>query len=332
MNAICKRPTGGLEMRMVNRPEKAQPSHLLIRMKYSAISHGDKAFITQPFPSGAVSSLHEVFGSSGAGEVIAIGDGVPADYIGKNVTIYRSLHNSDVMVGCWSEYAHMHYLDCVILPDTARAEDYSGSLANIITPYAFRKLSLTEGHAGIICTAGTSATGIMMLGIALALQFPLLSIVRTEEGKCRLEGLGATNVLVQDTPDFEKRFEELAIASKATAVYDAVGGSSLNKLIDLLPNDSTIYTYGFLGDATPLAVFARQILFKGLTIKSFSNFRTPTVSDPEQLACALDFIRGIIHMPHFKTKVGKKFRLAQIDEALAYSPANIDRAILSFED
>ena len=332
MNGICKIPNGGVELTRIPRPEKALPEHLLIRMEYAAISHGDKAFINRPHPPGSASSLHDVYGSSGVGEVIGIGEGVPKEYLGKHVAIFRSLHNTDVTIGSWSDYTHMHHLCCVIIPDNAKSEEFSGSLSNIITAYAFRMQSLAEGNTGIISTAGTSTTGIMMLGIAIALQFPLISIVRNEEGKRLLMGLGATYVLAQDEPDFNNQLKETALKLNATAIYDAVGGAALNKIIDLVPNDSMIYSYVLLGDDTPLHVFMRQILFRGLTIKSFSTNRSQTLRDPKQLSLALKLIPDIIDMPHFKTKVGKKFRLYEIDDALAYTPTGIGKAILTFND
>ena len=332
MNGICKIPNGGVALTRIPRPEKALPEHLLIRMEYAAISHGDKAFINRPHPPGSASSLHDVYGSSGVGEVIGIGEGVPKEYLGKHVAIFRSLHNTDVTIGSWSDYTHMHHLCCVIIPDNAKSEEFSGSLSNIITAYAFRMQSLAEGNTGIISTAGTSTTGIMMLGIAIALQFPLISIVRNEEGKHLLECLGAISVLALDAPDFSNQLMELALKLKATAIYDAVGGAALNKIIDLVPNNSMIYSYGLLGDDVPLTIFMRQILFRGLTIKSFSTNRSQTVRDPKQLSQALKLIPDIIDMPHFKTKVGKKFRLYEIDDALAYSPTGIGKAILTFND
>ena len=332
MNGICKIPNGGVELTRIPRPEKALPEHLLIRMEYAAISHGDKAFINRPHPPGSASSLHDVYGSSGVGEVIGIGEGVPKEYLGKHVAIFRSLHNTDVTIGSWSDYTHMHHLCCVIIPDNAKSEEFAGSLSNIITAYAFRMQSLAEGNTGIISTAGTSTTGIMMLGIALALQFPLISIVRNEKGKQLLKGLGATYVLAQTEPDFDNQLKELALKLKATAIYDAVGGAALNKIIDLVPNDSMIYSYGLLGDDTPLHVFMRQILFRGLTIKSFSTNRSQTLRDPKQLSQALTLIPNIIDMPHFKTKVGKKFKLYEIDDALAYTPTGIGKAILTFNN
>jgi NADPH:quinone reductase-like Zn-dependent oxidoreductase len=332
MNGICKIPNGGVELTRIPRPEKALPEHLLIRMEYAAISHGDKAFINRPLPPGSATSLHDVYGSSGVGEVIGVGEDVPKEYLGKHVAIFRSLHNTDVTIGSWSDYTHMHHLCCVIIPDNAKSEEFAGSLSNIITAYAFRMQSLAEGNIGIISTAGTSTTGIMMLGIALALQFPLISIVRNEEGKQLLKGLGATYVLAQDEPDFNNQLKETALKLNATAIYDGVGGAALNKIIDLVPNDSMIYSYGLLGDDTPLHVFMRQILFRGLTIKSFSTNRSQTLRDPKQLSLALKLIPDIIDMPHFKTKVGKKFKLYEIDDALAYTPTGIGKAILTFNN
>jgi NADPH2:quinone reductase len=330
MNALCKLPGGGVELRQVPKPEKTHAQHLLIRMKYSAVGHGDKAFLNRPLPPGSVESMHGIYGASGVGEVMEVGEGAHKNYLGKNVTIYRSLHNSELLIGCWSEYAHIHWLDCVIIPDDALPEAYSGTLANVVTPYAFRMESLAEGHTGIISTAGTSTTGIMMLGIALTLKFPLISIVRNQNGKRLLESFGATHVVAQDDPDFDTQLKDLAFNLKATAVYDALGGTTLNRIIDLIPNGSTIYSYGFLGDDVPLTIFMRQILFKGLTIKSFGNINTQTVRDPKLLEAALKVISGIIGMPHFKTNVGEKFTLKQFDKAIAYSPKGTDKAVLSF--
>ena len=73
--------------------------------------------------------------------------------------------------------------------DNVKAEDYSGSLVNVITPYAFIKQILEEGHKGIICTAGNSSTGIALLGFCSAYKIPLISITRNADDKKELEDL-----------------------------------------------------------------------------------------------------------------------------------------------
>ena len=149
MNALCLIPNEGIKRQQVRQPETAKPGHVLIKMEACAINPGDKAFINRPLPAGSVLSLYNIYGVSGAGRVIAAGDGVPDIYKGKMVSMYRSLRFSEDMIGTWCEYAHMHYLDCIILPDDARPEEYAGSVVNAITPYAFFQQVSAEGHREI---------------------------------------------------------------------------------------------------------------------------------------------------------------------------------------
>jgi NADPH:quinone reductase len=329
MNALCLIPNEGIKLRQVRQPESAKPEHLLIKMQACAINPGDKAFINRPLPPGSVLSMYDVYGVSGAGTVIAIGDGVPEVYTGKNVSMYRSLRFSESMIGTWCEYAHMHYLDCVILPDDAVPQQYSGSVVNAITPYAFLQQVSAEGHKGILSTAGTSATGIAMLGICLAANFPLVSIVRNEAGRKELAALGAQHIVVQTDPDFQQQLQELSKNLSATAVFDGVGGEVLNKIIEVVPNNAVIYLYGYLGDAIPLTVHTRTLSAKGITIKPFANFRTETVMNPQRLEKALQDLAAIFHQPHFRTKAGPTFSFAEMNNALAFTAAHGEKPILS---
>lgn len=116
---------GNLVVQNVEKPQQAEPGHLILKMNASAINSGDKFFLRFPPRPGMVKSLYEIRGVSGGGKVLQTGDGVPPEYLGKNVAFYRQLKYSDSVVGCWSEYAQLHYLDCVILPDNLNPEDYS---------------------------------------------------------------------------------------------------------------------------------------------------------------------------------------------------------------
>lgn len=329
MKAVCATAAHGITVQQVPTPTQAAPGHLLLKILACGINPGDKAFIGRnTFAPGSIPvSQYDIYGASGAGQVLAVGPGVPATYAGKRVAVYRSLQFSDHLVGLWSEYAHVPYLDCVLLPDDVPVAAYAGSLVNVITPYVFWKQIVGEGHRGIICTAGTSATGIALLGVCLAYGIPLVSIVRTAAEKQTLEALGATCVVVQAETNFAAQLQEAAQRLAATAVFDGVGGEILNLIIEVLPANSTIYCYGYLGDGTPLIIHTR-VLMRGLTIRAFSNFRTATVQDPHQLAAALTAIGEIIHMPHFTTKIGKEFRLEEIAEALQFVAEDGGRAIL----
>ena len=329
MKAICLEKEQGVSLKEVPTPKKTEPGHLLIKIEACGINSGDKAFIRGAFPPGSIpESLHSICGVSAAGRVIEVGDGVPETYKGKNVSVYKSLKFSDSIVGTWSEFAHMHYHHCLILPSDADFEEFSGSLVNSITPYAFYKQIIKVGHKGIICTAGTSATGRAMLGVCLAYNIPIISIVRNNNAKSELEALDATHVLVQNDPDFNFRLEDLSNRLGTTAVFDGVGGELISKVARLLPRNSSIYTYGFLGDDKPFCIHTSIVLMKGLTILGFGNFTSETVQNSKQLENALKNLSEIIGMPHFKTKLGKKFHLDAFIDALNYMPEDGGKAIL----
>jgi NADPH2:quinone reductase len=329
MQAVCATATHGITVQQVPTPTHAAPGHLRLKMLACGINPGDKAFIGRTtFAPGSIPvSLHDIYGVSGVGQVLELGPGVPSEYAGKRVAIYRSLQFSDQLVGLWSAYAHVPYLACVPLPDDVAPTAYAGSLVNVITPYAFWKQIASEGHRGIICTAGTSATGIALLGVCLAYGIPLVSIVRTAAGKHALEALGATCVVVQAEADFTTQLQEAAQRLAATTVFDGVGGEILNQIVPVLPANSTIYCYGYLGDSTPLTIHTRALM-RGLTIRPFSNFKTNTVQDVHQLANALSAIREIIQMPHFTTKIGQEFKLEEITAALQFVADDGGKAVL----
>lgn len=317
-----------LEVQEVPKPQKAEPGHLIVKIEACTINSGDKFFLKFPTPPGTVKSLYGIRGVSGSGAVLDAGDGVPVEFRGKNVAFYRQLKYSESIIGSWSEFAQVHYLDCVMLPDNTAAEDYSGSVVNVITPYAFLKQVTGEGHKGIISTAGNSATGIALLGFCLANNLPLISVVRNENGKNELLALGAKNVVVQSDADFDQQLSNLADDLSATAIFDGVGGQILNRILPLIPRGSVIYSYGYIGDSVPVSFHTSMLAVKNTIIKPFANTSTETVKDPNKLAQALKEIGKLIHQPHFKTKIGQRFKLEEINEAISYVSVNGGKAVL----
>jgi NADPH:quinone reductase-like Zn-dependent oxidoreductase len=329
MKAICVTPGRDLEVREIPRPERAAPGHVLVEMTASAINHGDKTFLKLPTAAGnpLAGNRGDVWGASGAGRVVAIGEGVPADYAGRQVAVYRSLGRTPESVGLWCETAQVPYTSCLILPGQVRALDYCGSLVNVMTAYAFLEEIVAAGHGGVVVTAGGSATGHALAALARQRKLPAIFLARSTAARAALLQSGAEHVIVMDG-DWEEKLTALSAELKATAVFDGVGGESLTRIAPCLPPGSTVCCYGFLGGDAPFSLPTALIMMKNLTIRRFSNFESGTVREPERLLAALRALEPVIADPAFTTRVGRTFGYAEIAPAMAYASPAGGKAIL----
>lgn len=329
MKAICVTASRGLEVRDIPTPSAAPHGHLVIQMEACAINHGDKTFLKMPTAAGRVlaSALHDVWGASGSGRVVSVGPGVPPEYAGRQVAIYRSIGRTPESIGLWSEWALMPFTSCVILPDEVSGRDYCGSLVNVITAYAFLEKIAEAGHRGVIVTAGNSATGNALAALARRRNVPAIFLVRTEAAGKKLSHSGAEHVIVTEE-GFTDTLAKLAFELGATAVFDGVGGELIGKIAPSLPMNSTVYFYGFLGGATSISIPSVVFMMKNLTLQRFSNFESKTVKEPQNLAMALKAIEGVIDDPLFTTKTGKTFSYDQVEQAMAYESTNGAKAVL----
>jgi len=337
MKAICSHEIGieNVTLQDIEKPV-VQPDHVLVKVSTSAINHGDIHWLRGEIARGLYTeSSLGVAGASGCGEVIEVGENVPDDYLGNKVAYYRSLNPSQYKVGSWSEFALMHYLDCIILPEDTNLLDYCGSVVNIMVAYAFYKHAALSPGKGVIATAGESLTGKAILGIAQEKDIPIISIVRDDAEKQRLEPFGAKNILVQSDGDFEEKLESLSEELNTTEVFDGVGGPLLSRILPLLPFGSTTHSYGFLAYYTgedDLLTNTMVIFQKNLKVTGFAVMRNETTLNQENLRSAMNDLRAFVDKPHFRIEAGKIFRPEEFKEAIDFAadPKNKDKAVFKF--
>jgi NADPH:quinone reductase-like Zn-dependent oxidoreductase len=329
MKAVCVTENRELEVRDVPTPTDAPSDHVLVNIAACAINHGDKTFLAHPgFTAGLNTSLHNIWGASASGRVLSAGSAVPTDLIGRNVAIYRSLTRSPHTVGLWCERAVVPYTSCVILTDGVAAQDYSGSLVNAISAYAFLEEMTAERHKGVVVTAGNSATGLAMAALTQEKKIPAIFLVRSAKSRETLRALNIEHVLASTDDEFETQFERLAEQLKTTAVFDGVGGELVSRIAPHLPVNAAISFYGLLAGSAPVSIPSALFMTKNLIMKRFSNFNSATVRDTTRLRESLDSLTERMSNPLFRTRIGKTFSLDQIHEAMANETTPCAKAIL----
>jgi NADPH2:quinone reductase len=308
----------------------APPGHLIAEIQGAAINHGDKSFLINPGAAGprALNRTYDIWGASAAGTVLAVGEDLSPELVGRGVAIYRSLSKSAQTLGLWSEQILVERTSCVVLPESASPVDYSGSLVNVITAYAFLEQIAVESQKGAIVTAGISATGLGMAALTRKRSVPAIFLTRSEDAAAKLRSHGVEHVLITSDKDFESELGKLAAELGTTAVFDGVGGELTSRIAPTLPMYSAIYFYGFLGAAAPVTISSLLIMAKNLVLKRFSNFASDTVAGPQRLTAAITYLEGVIDDPLFHTRVGKEFAFAHIDAAMAHEATPDAKAVL----
>jgi NADPH:quinone reductase len=319
VKAVCVTAERTLELRDIPTPNEAPPGYLLVDIEAAAINHGDKTFLKTPAVAGRslADRLHEVWGASASGTVIKVGAGVPREYAGRRVAIYRSLQSDQPILGLWCERAQVPYLTSLLMPRHLQAKAYSGTLVNVITAYAFLEEAAAEGHRGVIVTAGSSATGYALAALARRRGVAAILLVRTAAARDELHRRGIEHVLISEEGALSE-LPGLAEKLSATAVFDGLGGELITRIAPTLPMNSTVYFYGFLSGASPVCLPSVLFMMKNLTLKRFSNFASATVRNADKLQAAFKYLESCIDDPMFATRVGQEFRLEQFDAAMNY--------------
>lgn len=330
MKAICVTRSRGLELRSIPEPQAPPPGHVKVRISAAAINGGDKSFLQRP--AGAALSLgqpaFDIWGASAAGEVAAVGPGVPDGYVGRRVAMYRSLGRGPETIGLWCETAQVPYTTCLRLPDHVDPADYSGSLVNLITAHAFLDKVAADGGGAVLVTAGNSATGRALAVLARARGVCAVLLVRSADVRTELEQHGIADVLVVDDEDGVEAAGRAAGALGVSAVFDGVGGVALTRLLPQLPVNATVYAYGFLGGTEPVSFPTSLLVLRNISLRPFSNFGSATVRHRDRLAQALLALEQICDHPLLRTQVGARFRLDQVEAAMAYDGWNGSKAVL----
>ena len=78
----------------------------------------------------------------------------------------------------------------------------------------------------------------------------------------------------------------------------------------------------------PFALPSPLLMGRNLTFRRFTVLESPIVTDSARLEAALAEIEKIIDEPLFRTRIGEKFRLDEIDRAMSYQSTDGGRALL----
>jgi NADPH:quinone reductase-like Zn-dependent oxidoreductase len=310
--------TGGPEVLQFDELPLPEPANGEVRLRVKAIglNRAESMFRSGQYLDTPI--LPSTNGYEASGVVEAIGSGVDASWIGKNVSTVPSFKLNDYGV----------YGEVAIVPVSAIAE-YPAKLsyqegASIWMQYftAYGAI-IYFGHLirgeFVLITAAASSVGLAAIQIVKAAGAISIATTRTAEKASMLLALGADHVIVTEKEDLPSSVNKITAHQGARIVFDPIGGGGLEQLAAATASQGTIFEYGALAtEPTPYPLFTalrKRLIIQGYVLRDL-------LADPVHFPIANKYVFDHLDTGTFKPRIDRIFPFAEMVEAHRYLETN----------
>lgn len=241
-------------------PPQPGPGRIIVSMKAASLNFADVAVITGNYPSVPFPIIPL---ADGAGEVIAVGEGVWQVKLGDRVITspksdwaagapaeeLASRMRGATIPGSLQQYADLSATSVVKAPDHLNWAELASLPVAAMT--AWRALSMAAvGPSSTVVALGTGGVSIYILQLAKTLGAWVIVTSSSDEKLERARGLGA-DVLInyKTTPDWHEAVLAATDNQGADFILDPVGGTGFQKTLAAARHGGYISLVGFLGGA-----------------------------------------------------------------------------------
>jgi len=306
MKRLIARDHGGIDRLAVSDdpvPEPG-PKDALVAIAYSGINFIDVYFRTGLYKADPPVAL----GNEGAGIVERVGSDVTEVKAGDRVvfTMVRGSH---------AEHAVVPSAQLVKVPDTvdfktAAAVILQGTTAHYLTHSTF---ALGREHTCLVHAAAGGAGG-LVVQMAKQRGARVIGTCSTEAKAQEVRSLGADEVILYTTQDFEAETRRLTDNRGVDVVYDSVGATTFDKGLKVLRPRGMMVLFGQssgpVAPVDPAILNARGSLF--LTRPALAHH----LATREELVGRVDAVMRMVASGALRVRVSREYALS--DAARAY--------------
>lgn len=287
MTAIDPDVPGGPEvLTPVQRPVP-QPGagEVLIRVAAAGVNRPDvvQRLGAYPPPPGVTS----IPGLEVAGEVVAIGEGVPDEMLGQPVCAL-------IAGGGYAEYAVAPAVQCLTVPAALTMIEAAAMPETLFTVWTnlFERGYATEGEIALV-HGGTSGIGTMAISLCKLFGVRVIVTAGSDDKVAACLAHGADHAINYRTEDFVARVKDVTEGRGVNVVLDMVGGDYVARNIRCMADDGrhvSIAAQGGMQATVPVfeimrrrltltgsTLRARDVAFKGLVADELSRNVWPHV-------------------------------------------------------
>ena len=283
MTAIAIAAPGGPEVLQPQEMATPRPGRgqVLVRVAFAGVNRPDvlQRMGRYPPPEGA----SPIPGLEIAGTVVALGDGVPGEMLGRKVCAL-------VTGGGYAEYCLADARHCLPVPEALSLAEAAAMPETLFTVWhnVFERGFARDGET-LLVHGGTSGIGTM--AIKLGKLFGLTVIVTCgTDAKCEAaRTIGADHAINYRTHDFAAEVRALTGGKGAELVLDMVAGDYTQRNLDCLGVAGRLVTIAVLGGAQAhvnmAGLMVKRQTITGSTLRARSDAFKAALAD--EIACTV---------------------------------------------
>jgi NADPH2:quinone reductase len=244
---------GTLKLEDVTLPPPG-PGEVRVRMRAAAVNFPDILTVQGKYQHKP--ALPFTPGVEGAGDVIAVGDGVVNVRVGERVIVGG--------IGCFAEEAQVAAAQLRPIPYGVGYDIAAGFTAAYLTAYVglVRRAAIEAGE-WLLVHGAAGGVGLAAVDLGRALDAHVIATASSEAKRDFLKTYGADHVL--PSSGFREAVKELTGGEGANVVYDPVGGDVFDESTRCIAFDGRLLVVGFTSGRIP-TVSVNIPLIKGFSV------------------------------------------------------------------
>ena len=304
--AVRVHKPGGPEALTYEDIDVGAPSPGQIRIKKHAcgINFIDVYFRTGMYPA---PSSPFVVGNEGAGEVVAVGDGVKDFKVGDRAAYVAG-------PGGYTAERLLPADRAVKLPDSISYEQAAGMMLKGMTAqYLVRHVHKVQKGDTILVHAAAGGVGLILCQWGKHLGATVIGTVGSKEKATLAKKNGADHTILYREEDFAARVKDITGGKLCHVVYDGVGKSTFPASLDCIRPLGMFASFG--SASGPIEAFNIGILAqKGSLFATRPTLNTYTASRQDLLATAKDLF-DVVSSGAVKIPINQKYPLKDAQKA-----------------
>jgi NADPH:quinone reductase len=282
MTAIDPAAPGGPEvLQPLERPVPIpQAGEVLIKVAAAGINRPDvlqRRGMYAPPPGASTIPGLEV-----AGEIVALGAGVDAAYLGQNVCAL-------VAGGGYAQYTVAPAGQCLPVPPSLTMIEAAAIPETLFTVWTnlFERVYAAPGET-VLVHGGTSGIGTMAIGLCRLFGVTIIVTCGDDDKCARAIALGADHAINYSASDFVDEVARITGGNGVNAVLDMVGGDYVPRNIACLATDGRHVTIavqrGITAEINVAAVMMKRLTLTGSTLRPRSvEFKTLVAEELQRI-------------------------------------------------